>query len=78
MTTEMQVLVLFSLLFILTNCFWAYTCHILVNKLMSRNYGEVVMADKYKRQKDRARETNEVIDNYARAQAEKANKLIGL
>lgn len=25
---------------ILTNAFWAYQCHRLVNKLMSRNYAE--------------------------------------
>jgi hypothetical protein len=35
-----ETIITLALLLLLTNAFWAYQCHRLVNKLMSRNYAE--------------------------------------
>lgn len=46
---ELIVLILLSVLFFATNVFWLVTVNRLINKMMSRNYGDYVQADKFKR-----------------------------
>lgn len=45
--------------FILSNIFWAYQCHRLVNKLMSRNYFDVRLADQSVKVNDKNKRADE-------------------
>ena len=45
MTDSQFALFAFGLVLVFTNCFWAWHTHVLINKLMSRNYFEFKEAD---------------------------------
>lgn len=49
MTSEMIVLIMLCSLFLLTNLFWLVTVNKLINKIMSRSYGEFVQSENLKR-----------------------------
>lgn len=54
-----------------------YNMQKLLNKLMSRNFFEFVQAEKFRKTQP-IKKTEELKDDYAEAQAKKANGLFGL
>lgn len=79
MIDNILVIKILSAVLILQQIFWMYTIQRLVNKLMSRSYLEVVQADKLKSQRPKPKVVVEdMVDDYAAHQADKANKLLSL
>lgn len=67
-------------LLILQQGFYSYTIQRLINKIMSRNYAEVLQAEasvRVRKEKSEQQKDLGFVDDYAETQAMKANQLLG-
>ena len=72
---ELSLITLVALL-IASNSYWAFVCLKLTNRLMSRNYGELLQAENKPRQLKPIPE--DMSDPVAERHAEQMNSLIGM
>lgn len=78
MTFEVVILAVLAVIIVVQQVYWMHQCQRLIDKLMSRSYGEVVLADKYKQSEPRVVREQEPVEDYAADQALKANQVFGL
>lgn len=80
MSTEISVIILLAALLIVTQVFWANICLKLSNRLMSRNYYEVVQAEKLGKTPTvlKPLESEMKIDPEDERQASELNSLFGI
>mgnify|MGYP001588063520 FL=1 len=72
---ELSLITLVALL-LASNSYWAFVCLKLTNRLMSRNYGELLQAENKPRQSKPIPE--DMSDPVAERHAEQMNSLIGM
>jgi hypothetical protein len=73
------IVLAFAILLVISNLFWFYTVHQLINKLMSRNYGEYIMAEKAKKpQAPKIPTENPAVEMMERQKAQQLNQIMGM
>ena len=78
MGIEIVSATLFSVMMLLWNIYLIRQNSILVNKLMSRNYGEFVTADKFANNVEEEVKEEEFVDPYDQQKAREINSMLGM
>jgi hypothetical protein len=80
MSLELVIIVFFGILLLMSNAFWFYKVNDLIDKIMSRNYGEYAQTKKYLAPEPIKEQPKEemTVDPYDTQRANELNGILGL
>lgn len=79
MTAEHLIILILGALFLITNLFWLIAVHRLLNKVMSRNYGDFIAAENLKKPKVLQVQEPDPMETLAESQtAKELNIMMGM